>query len=169
MRFVASAVMTAALLAAPANARCFDVVGRVMVERSTVDARGAEQTVLQQTTEASPGDRLVFQFDYANARPTVANTFVITNPIPAQLVYAGTDSPGETVSVDGGQTFGQLAALTVRDVDGAERAATPQDVTHVRWVIHRTMPTGTGGQLSFRAVMRDVNYLPSRDVQLAMR
>ncbi len=169
MRFIACAAMAAALLTTPASARCFDVVGRVMVERSSTDLLGRERTTLQQTSAASPGDHLVFQLDYRNVRSTVANTIVITNPIPASLVYAGTDSPGETVSVDGGRSFGTLSELKVAEADGVERAALPEDVTHVRWVIHREMPTGTGGQLSFRAVMRDVDYVPSHEVQMAMR
>src|SRR3546814_17217069 len=85
------------------------------------------------------------------------------------MVYAGTDTPGEVVSVDGGRSFGPIAEMKVADADGVERTATPADVTHVRWVINLAMPTGAGRQLSFRAVMRDVNHLPSRDVQLSMR
>src|SRR3546814_12649701 len=93
---------------------------------------------------------LVFQFDYRNARPGVANSFVITNPIPDQMVYAGTDTPGEVVSVDGGRSCGPIAEMKVADADGVERTATHTDVTHVRWVINRAMPTGAGGQLRFR-------------------
>src|SRR3546814_16076175 len=99
----------------------------------------------------------------------LANSFVITNPIPDQMVYAGTDTPGEVVSVDGGRSFGPIAEMKVADADGVERTATPADVTHVRWVINRAMPTGSGGQLTFRAVRRDVNDSPSRDVPLEMR
>src|SRR3546814_20505664 len=84
------------------------------------------------------------------------------------MVYAGTDTPGEVVSVDGGRSFGPIAEMKVADADGVERTATPADVTHVRWVINRAMPTGAGGQRRFRAVMRDVNPLPPPDVQLAM-
>src|SRR3546814_9638682 len=43
MKFIASAAVATALLAVPVKARCFDVVGRVMVERSTTDAAGHEQ------------------------------------------------------------------------------------------------------------------------------
>lgn len=169
MRSIAFAAVAAALLASPANARCFDVVSRVLVERTVPDAKGHQRTSFQQTNMATPGDKLVFQFDYRNAQQHVANVFVITNPIPAQLVYAGAESPGEQVSVDGGQTFGSISDLKVVEADGIERIAEPQDVTHVRWVVRREMPTGSGGQLSFRAVMRDVNVLPSREVQMAMR
>ena len=169
MRFIAWAAVTAALFISPANARCFEVVGRVMVERSTVDSAGLRQVVLTPTSAASPGDHLVFQFDYWKVQPYTANTLVMTNPVTPQLVYAGSDTPGELVSVDGGRTFGALAELTVTDVDGLVRAAMPDDVTHVRWVVKKEMPSGSGGQLAFRAVMRDVNYLPERDVQLAMR
>src|SRR3546814_19827249 len=92
----------------------------------------------------------------------LANSFVITNPIPDQMVYAGTDTPGEVVSVDGGRSSGPIAEMKVADADGVERTAMPADVTHVRWVINRAMPTGGGGPLSFRAVLRELNHPPSR-------
>ena len=168
MRVIACAALAAALFASSANARCFVIVGRGLVERSATDASGHQQTVLRQTNAASPGDRLVFQFDYRNARPDTAGTMVVTNPVPAQLVYAGSDTPGETVSVDGGRSFGMVAELKVVDVEGLGRPGMPDDVTHVRWVKH-DLPSGSGGQLSFRAVMRDVDYVPSREVQMAMR
>src|SRR3546814_4296319 len=82
MKFIACAAMAAALLATPANARCFDVTGRVMVERAVTDRAGESHLVLEETADAAPGEALVFQFDYRNARPGGANSFVITNPIP---------------------------------------------------------------------------------------
>lgn len=169
MRIVAWAALAAAIVTTPAAARCFEVAGRVLVERTVSDGQGQSHTVLAPTTTASPGDRLVFQIDYKNVRPYTANNMVVTNPVPAQLVYAGSDTPGATVSVDGGQTYGTLAELSVTDADGIVHAATAADVTHVRWVVTREMPSGTGGQLSFRAAMRDVNVLPSRNMQMAMR
>ena len=169
MKLFALVAAAAALASTPAAARCFDVTGRVLVERSSVDNHGFQKTSYQPATEASPGDHLVFQLDYVNARPTPANMIVLTNPIPPQLVYAGSSTPGEIVSVDGGQSFGNLAELTVTEDNGVTRKAMPSDVTHVRWVIHREMPSGTGGQLSFRAVMRDVAAAPEREIQMAMR
>src|SRR3546814_7999542 len=101
------------------------VTGRVMVERAVTDRAGESHLVLEETADAAPGEALVFQFDYRNARPGVANSFVITNPIPDQMVYAGTDTPGEFVSVDGGRSFGPIAEMKVADADGVERTATP--------------------------------------------
>lgn len=169
MKLIAFAAIGAVLASAPATARCFDVTGKVLVERSSVDSRGFQRTSFEPTTEAAAGDHLVFQLDYVNVRPTTANMIVITNPIPASLIYAGTDTPGELVSVDGGQTYGQLARLTVTEDTGVTRHALPEDVTHVRWSIHREMPTGTGGQLSFRAVMRGNEAAPQKEMQMAMR
>src|SRR3546814_3270044 len=68
MKFIACAAMAAALLATPANARCFDVTGRVMVERAVTDRAGESHLVLEETADAAPGEALVFQFDYRNAR-----------------------------------------------------------------------------------------------------
>src|SRR3546814_17611640 len=84
----------------------------------------------------------------------LANSFVIANTIPDQMVYAGTDTPGEVVSVDGGRSFGPIAEMKVADADGVERTATHADVTHVRWVINRAIPTRPGGQPNFRAGTR---------------
>src|SRR3546814_11703335 len=100
MKFIACAAMAAALLATPANARCFDVTGRVMVERAVTDRAGESHLVLEETADAAPGDALVFQFDYRNARPGVDNRFALTNPFHAQMVHAGPVTPGEGVPVE---------------------------------------------------------------------
>src|SRR3546814_16334561 len=84
------------------------------------------------------------------------------------MVYAGTDTPGEVVSVDGGRSFRPIAEMQVADADGVERTATPAHVTPVRWVINRALPTGAGGPLSFPAVMPEVNHLTSRAFPLAL-
>src|SRR3546814_3127498 len=59
MKFIACAAMAAALLATPANARCFDVTGRVMVERAVTDRAGESHLVLEETADAVPGEALV--------------------------------------------------------------------------------------------------------------
>src|SRR3546814_13175478 len=52
MKFIACAAMAAALLATPANARCFDVTGRVMVERAVTDRAGESHLVLEETARS---------------------------------------------------------------------------------------------------------------------
>lgn len=74
----------------------------------------------------------------------------LIQPMPHALRFTGALREPLAVSVDGGLTFGTLAALTVADVRGGERPARADDVTHLRWSLTGTKPT----RLSFRAVVR---------------
>src|SRR3546814_18972094 len=106
-----------------------------MVERAVTDGAGNPHLVLEETADAAPGEALVFQFDYRNARPGVANSFVITTPIPDQMAYAGPDTPGELVSVGGGRSFGPIAVVYVAASAGVQRTHNPAAVSHVPRVI----------------------------------
>lgn len=169
-RVATLALIAAGFIALPANAAtCFEVVGRVMMERVSVNASGQRIAKMTPVAAAAPGDQLVLQFDYWNVQPYTANTMVLTNPVPDQLVYVSSDTPGETVSVDGGRSYGKLEELTVTDAAGLSRPAQNDDVTHVRWVLNQDIPSGSGGQLAFRAVMRDPANAQANNVQFAMR
>jgi uncharacterized repeat protein (TIGR01451 family) len=126
----------------------------VFVERTTHAANGAAQVALEPPGVVTPGDPLVFVLRYRNNGAAPAASFVVTNPIPESVSYAGTESPGAVYSVDGGRTWGELAALTVRNADGSSRAATQADVTHVRWRLAHAIPAGGSGELRFRGVVK---------------
>ena len=100
------------------------------------------------------GDRLVFVLSYRNNGAAPATDFVITNPIPDSVEYAGTQSAGAVHSIDGGRNWGALDALSVRDAQGNSRAATFADVTHVRWRFVQPIPAGSGGEVRFRGVVK---------------
>jgi hypothetical protein len=74
--------------------------------------------------------------------------------MPAPVAYQGTSDTVAQVSVDGGKTFAPLASLIIREPDGADRAARPEDVTHVRWHLREPIAAGAQGKLSFRGVVR---------------
>lgn len=122
------------------------------VEKVSTDAQGRPSTALQEPKIVTPGDRLLFVLSYRNNGSAPATQFVINDPIPQSVVFASAED-NATVSVDGGKTFGALASLQVRQSDGTMRAATPADVTNVRWMIASIAP-GAGGKLSFRGVVK---------------
>ena len=62
-------------------------------------------------------------------------------------------SAAPELSVDG-KTYGPLASLRVATATGTTRAATADDVTHVRWRLARPITAGAQGQLAFEAVLR---------------
>jgi uncharacterized repeat protein (TIGR01451 family) len=127
---------------------------QVFVERTTTDANGAARTALEPPGVVTPGDHLVFVLSYHNNAAAPATDFVVTNPIPDSVIFAGAESAGSVLSVDGGQSWGALAALTVRNPDGSSRPAALGDVTHVRWRIAQPIPAGGGGELRFRGVVK---------------
>jgi uncharacterized repeat protein (TIGR01451 family) len=130
------------------------LTSQVLVERATTDANGQQRVSLEAPGVVTPGDRLVFVLSYRNNGATPASDFVVTNPIPESVSFDGTESAGAVYSVDGGRSWGALAALSVANADGNRRAATPADVTHVQWRLARPIPAGQGGELRFRGVVK---------------
>ncbi|MFA9199596.1 MAG: hypothetical protein ACEQR8_00175 [Cypionkella sp.] len=142
----------AAPVAAQAAEPAVTLEGEVKLERKrTVD--GVEQVELVEPAVVVPGDRLVFTTRYRNPGPAAAENFTVTNAVPAAVALADDNAAGGTVSIDGGKTWGRLAALSVAQPDGTSRPAQPSDVTHLRWIIAAIAP-GALGALQYRAVVR---------------
>lgn len=139
---------------APAAAAAADTVSlssEVLVERTKQQADGTAVTVREKPELVTPGDKLIFVLSYKNQGAEPATGFVVTNPVPDAVRYAGTEGVPAEVSVDGGKNWGALSALTVAGEDGARRPAAEADVTHLRWSFDRPIPAGDGGKLSFHA------------------
>lgn len=151
LRFCLLACAPVALIAtAPASP--VELTSNVMVEKiAMVD--GHQQTVLKAPTTVVPGDRLLFQTNYRNSGAKAADHFVVTNPVPANVAYAGESTAGAEMSVDGGKNYGQLTALRVKTPDGQSRPARPEDVTNLRWTLSTIAP-GTSGSLKYRGMVR---------------
>ena len=127
--------------------------GDVKVVETTLDASGAETNRLVDPGVIVPGDRLIFGTDYANTGTEVVENFVVTNPLPGAVRLASDADPQLTVSVDGGQNWGTLTSLSLTNDDGTVRAATHDDVTHVRWTLAAIAP-GASGRLEYPAIIR---------------
>ncbi len=130
------------------------ITSKSFVERVTTDAQGKEERKLEDTMSVVPGDVILFEISYRNEGAQAATEFVVTNPLPQAITYAGGESDGADVSIDGGQNWGKLPALQVKAADGTSRPAQPSDVTHIRWAFNQPIPAGQGGKLSFRGVVK---------------
>jgi uncharacterized repeat protein (TIGR01451 family) len=144
-----------ALLAPVAAMAANDVslTSKVYVERVKPGPSGKPVTVREEPGVVTPGDRLVVVLGYRNRGAAPATGFTLTNPIPASVAFTGSDDSSASVSVDGGKTWGALAALKVVAADGTSRPAVPADVTHIRWSFSQPIAAGSGGELSFRGVV----------------
>ncbi|TIX51124.1 hypothetical protein [Alteraurantiacibacter aquimixticola] len=152
-RFASLFAIFALATAVPAQAE--DVVsltGNVLVERTVVE-NGESRIVYQAPDRVVPGDKLVFSTDYDNTTSQDVEQFVVTNPVPAAVTVAPESAAELDVSVDGGQSWGRLADLTIAGTDGAVRAATASDVTHIRWVLPM-IAAGENGSLTYNAIVR---------------
>ena len=127
--------------------------GDVKAVETSVDADGNETTQLVEPSVIVPGDRLVFGTGYANNGAEAVENFVVTNPLPAAVRLADDAETALVVSVDGGASWGTLDTLTVTGEDGAVRAASHADVTHVRWTLALIAP-GESGRLEYPAIIR---------------
>jgi len=123
-----------------------------------VDKNGKQQTKLLPLVRATPGKEIVYFVNYANKGAKPAENVVVTNPVPAGLVYQPGSAQGAgaraEVSVDAGKTFGSLDKLTVPGADGKPRPAVAEDVTTVRWVVTTPVKPGASGKVTYRARLK---------------
>ena len=143
---------TLAIGTQPASAQGTGVLtNTVELEKTgpSVDGREGEKTYTTPDVVV-PGDRIRLTLTFTNNGATPAAGVNLTNPIPEALVFDGTnDTAGFAVSVDGGKTFGALAALTVAVTGAAPRPAAATDVTHVRWLWPDAVPAGQSRSVAF--------------------
>ena len=142
------------LIAVPAMASPVALSNNVFVERISTDAQGNRRVILEEPKVVTPGDRLVFVLNYRNASAKPAEKFVVTNPMPAAVQFAEQGDGAAQLSVDGGKSWGNLAALQVTDANGSIRPARAQDVTHIRWAFNAPIPAGATGKLMFRGIVK---------------
>jgi uncharacterized repeat protein (TIGR01451 family) len=143
-------------LSAPAAALAANDVAltsAMFVERSVPQPSGPAKIMLEQPKSVPPGAKLVFVLSYRNQGKSAAANFVVTNPIPDGVAFDSTPDAGASYSVDGGKSYGPLTTLRV-PANATSRAALPDDVTHIRWVLKTPIPVGGTGKLSFRGSVR---------------
>jgi uncharacterized repeat protein (TIGR01451 family) len=137
------------------------LTSEAMVERNETDATGKEKQVLKKPSDVIvvPGDRIIFTLRYVNNGAEPASGFRATNAMPAPVQFVSVAEDWAEVSVDGGKSWGKLAELkvTAKNADGTGdvvRAATAEDVTHVRWVFTTPIAPGATGSVSYRGLIK---------------
>lgn len=143
-------VLATTAFAGAAQAQSVTLAASVMQEK-IVDQNGQRTVTLIPAARVTPGDAVLYTLSYTNKGAKPAEQVVLTNPVPGDMAFVSAD--GALVSVDGGKQFGAIADLKVTGKDGAMRAATPDDVTHVRWNLAAIAP-GTAGRVMFKARLK---------------
>lgn len=151
---IIAAVAGGMLAATAAWAQAVNVETRLFVETYITGKDGAIERQLKPAATVTPGDRLVYVVTYRNAGRQPATDFALTNPIPKHVEFAGEETAGSEVSVDGGKTWGAITTLRIANADGTTRAARRDDVTHLRWRLTQPIAPGAEGQVTFKARLK---------------
>ncbi|MEM1175987.1 MAG: hypothetical protein AAGA33_09270 [Pseudomonadota bacterium] len=153
-------ILLAVLTFGSANAQqegTLDVQTTVEKVQVSTNAAGEEVTELVPAETVVPGERVIYTTSFRNTGSDPADNVVITNPISENLLYVEGSAFGPGLelefSVDGGQTFAAAESLTVIEGD-AERSATPDDYTHIRWSMPGSLDTGAQGIVRFSAILK---------------
>ena len=138
----------------PAHAQAKSAVSlESVIEVEAKDASGAANFVTPEKGTVVPGDNLRFSIYYANTTDEPASALTVTNPTPNAVEFVRVEEDWALLSVDGGKNFGALVDLTVSETnaegESSTRAATPADVTHIRWKLDRPLAPQEKGSLQF--------------------
>jgi uncharacterized repeat protein (TIGR01451 family) len=112
--------------------------------------------------EASPNDVIEYRLTYKNTGEEPVRNIFITDPIPAGTEYvsesAAAPANGEVeFSIDGGKSFHAWPISLKRlDRDGNDREieATPDMVTHIRWIVTDTFKPDGEITVSYRTTIK---------------
>lgn len=154
LRWLACGAWFLGAIAVPAQADTVRLQAQVLHATEVASAQGVPTGGPRRV---SPGGEVVYEVRYAHNGAEPAR-MIITNPWPRELLFVPDSSTAAgtqfQVSVDGGKTFGPLAALRVVMAGGLVREAIASDVTHVRWVFDEPVVPGAKGVVSLRAQVR---------------
>jgi len=154
-------IIATALLPSSALARSLVSVSITAEKEVTVVKNGEKATKKVVATRIDPGDVIIYTLNYVNTGDEAATNAVMDDPIPRGTVYLPGSAFGAgaeiTFSVDGGKTFNKPSLLTyeVKLPNGKteKRAASPEEYTHIRWVIDK-IAAGSKGKVGFQVRVR---------------
>lgn len=153
MRKTVLSALLAGIIAAPALAgQRVELQSAVFIERIGQTADGRIERRIEPANILKRGDRLVLIVEW-EGKPSNARSFAVTSSIPRTLAFQRTSEAGTEVSVDGGRHWGTLDRLKLNDRNGV-RAASPEDVTHLRWHITSDEAERGIGRVTYSAIVR---------------
>lgn len=163
MKKIIRAVVVTALLMVPALAFAAPKI-TMQVKASkevTVKQNGKNVTKMMPVKGVNPGDVITYTITYKNEGNELAKDVVINDPIPEGCIYLAETAEGKgadiTYSIDKGKTYNKPTILTYEAATpggkSEKRVATPDDYTHIRWVVD-SVPAGGSGKVSFKVKVK---------------
>lgn len=135
-----------------------DVKLSIKSEKEVVQIKNGKKIIKRVPAKTvSSGKTLIFVLRYVNQGKDPAVNVKFNNPISEEGEYLVGSAKGKgstiTFSIDGGKNFKKPGLLTYEVVQPngkkKKKVASPEQYTHVRWLIPRIAPGGKG-QLEFK-------------------
>jgi uncharacterized repeat protein (TIGR01451 family) len=145
-------ILVALLMPSAALAKPLVSVSITAEKEVTVVKGGQKTTKKVAATRIEPGDVIFYTLNYINSGNEAATSVVLDDPIPLGTVYLPGSAFGDgaeiTFSIDSGKSF-KKPSLLVYELKGAngakeKRTASPEEYTHIRWVIGKIEAGATG-------------------------
>jgi len=151
------AILVLLLLPIGAMAKPLVSVSITAEKEVTTIKNGQKVTKKVVASKINPDDVVFYTLNYINSGNEAATSVVLDDPIPLGTVYLPGSAFGEgseiTFSIDGGKSFKKPSLLTyeVKLASGKtdKRTASPEEYTHIRWVIDR-IDAGSKGTVGFQ-------------------
>ncbi len=152
-------IATAAALAAAVSPAAAEIIARQVVEQEIVrkNPNGSVSLERVEAGKVAPGEEVIYSVRFRNESPEPASDLVMVMPVPDEVSYVEGSTGGApsrvTFSADGGASYLTRGKLTVR-VDGVERPATSDEITHVKWTLTEAVSANGEGEVFYRAVLK---------------
>jgi uncharacterized repeat protein (TIGR01451 family) len=154
-------ILAALFLSTTAFARPLVSVSITAEKEVTVKKNGMKVTKKVSANNIDPGDVVFYTLNYINSGDAAATNAVLDDPIPQGTVYLPGSAFGAgaeiTFSIDGGKTFTKPPLLTYEitlpNGKTEKRVASPDEYTHIRWVIGK-IGAGVKGTVGFQVKIK---------------
>ena len=130
----------------------------ITAEKEVTVVKSGQKTIKKiAATRIEPDDVIFYTMNYINSGDESATSAVLDDPIPQGTVYLPGSAFGAgaeiTFSIDGGKSFKKPSLLIyeLKNPNGSidKRTASPEEYTHIRWIISR-IDAGAKGAVGFQ-------------------
>lgn len=146
-------------LPSPASAQgSIELKSVVEMEVKAFNDEGQKVTVRKPAGKVVPGNEVIYTTYYTNIGNEPADSVVITNPVPDDLIFIDGSAAGKntkiTFSVDYGKTYDLPDALFIKGANGKKRPALASEYTHIKWELTKSLPPEGEGFVTFKAKLK---------------
>ncbi len=132
---------------------CIELKTTAQTERTVTGPDGRPETTLVPASTVVPGSEVIWTVTATNVCTKPAGDVSIDSPIPEHMAYIAGSAVATAFSVSysiDGKRYAAAETLTVREADGTDRAARPEEFRHVRYAMRVALAPGESVSARYR-------------------